>query len=295
MKIVLFDYIFDQQQPGISGLSDLIWETARGLVDIGEEVHIVGPYPVGISGPNGATLHTYPLPRLNYHNLLGHLLIIWRGWRVIQRELSDADLIHTPEYLSSSVFTLMGKIPVILTTPGSIYERIHSGANPFDPITTAIYKLADRHVPSHPAVSLHAPNDALRNELVPVSQKIGIAPILAAADRFFEVTGRRITYEYVLLADINDAPHQAEQLARLLRGRNALVNVIPFNPVEGLPYRTPSELAVRRFVRILEDAGLQIQVRKRKGDAIDAACGQLRRSAAGTPPVVGLTGGASFA
>lgn len=142
MKIVLFDYVFDQQQPGISGLSDLIWDTARGLVEIGEEVHIVGPYPDGTNGPKGATLHTYPLPRLNYRNLLGHLLIIWHGWRVIQRELSDADLIHTPEYLSSGAFTLMGKIPVILTTPGSIYERIYSGANPFDPVTTAIYKLA---------------------------------------------------------------------------------------------------------------------------------------------------------
>lgn len=142
----------------------------------------------------------------------------------------------------------------------------------------AIDKLADRNVPYHLAVSLHAPNDALRNDLVPVSKKIGIGPILAAADRFFDVTGRRITYEYVLLGGINDSKAHARELADLLSGRNALVNVIPFNPVEGLPYQTPSDKAVRQFVQTLESAGLQVQVRKRKGDRINAACGQLRRS-----------------
>lgn len=131
----------------------------------------------------------------------------------------------------------------------------------------------------HLAVSLHAPNDALRTRLVPVNQNVGIRPILEAADRYFEMSGRRLTYEYVLLADINDSPETARQLADRLRGRTALLNVIPYNPVEGLPYATPSATAIRRFREILTSAGINVRFRQRKGDDINAACGQLRRVA----------------
>lgn len=128
------------------------------------------------------------------------------------------------------------------------------------------------------AVSLHAPNDELRNQLVPVNKNIGLTEILAAADEYFESSGRRLTYEYVLLAEINDQPQHAEELAQRLRGRMALLNVIPYNPVAGLPYHTPSHKATARFLDILTAAGINVQVRERKGDKIDAACGQLRRS-----------------
>jgi 23S rRNA (adenine2503-C2)-methyltransferase len=127
------------------------------------------------------------------------------------------------------------------------------------------------------AVSLHAPDDALRNQLVPVNKNIGIDAIVAAADRYFEASGRRLTFEYVLLGELNDELQHAKKLAALLHGRLALVNIIPYNPVAGLPYKTPSKNAVQRFVQILEDAGLNVQVRERKGDEINAACGQLRR------------------
>jgi 23S rRNA (adenine2503-C2)-methyltransferase len=135
------------------------------------------------------------------------------------------------------------------------------------------------------AVSLHAPNDELRDQLVPVNRKTGLADILAEADRYFEASGRRLTFEYVLLGGLNDQAEHAQQLAALLRGRAALLNVIPYNPVAGLPYKTPSAAAQRRFREILEQAGLNIQFRQRKGDEINAACGQLRRS---TPEVVSL-------
>jgi 23S rRNA (adenine2503-C2)-methyltransferase len=128
------------------------------------------------------------------------------------------------------------------------------------------------------AISLHAPNDELRNELVPVNKKIGLNAILAAADDYFEVSGRRITFEYVLLADINDKPEHARELVKLLAGREALLNVIPYNPVSGLPYRTPSSESQQQFRRILEAGGIRVRFRHRKGDRIDAACGQLRRS-----------------
>ena len=101
---------------------------------------------------------------------------------------------------------------------------------------------------------------------------------MEAADRYFEASGRRLTYEYVLLAEINDRPEHAVQLARLLRGRPALLNVIPYNPVDGLPYQTPTTESQQRFREILESAGLTVQFRQRKGDKISAACGQLRRS-----------------
>lgn len=128
------------------------------------------------------------------------------------------------------------------------------------------------------AISLHAPNDELRNELVPVNKKIGLKAILAAADDYFAVSGRRITFEYVLLADINDGAQHARELAQLLAGREAMLNVIPYNPVAGLPYRTPSTESQQQFRRILEAGGIRVHFRHRKGDRIDAACGQLRRS-----------------
>jgi 23S rRNA (adenine2503-C2)-methyltransferase len=144
-------------------------------------------------------------------------------------------------------------------------------------LPAAIDRLAAEEPRYHLAVSLHAPNDALRNELVPVNRRIGLAPILAAADRYFEASGRKLTFEYVLLADVNDRPQHAQQLARLLGRRTALLNVIPYNPVAGLPYRTPSPAVQNQFREILVSAGINVQFRHRKGDEISAACGQLRR------------------
>jgi 23S rRNA (adenine2503-C2)-methyltransferase len=126
------------------------------------------------------------------------------------------------------------------------------------------------------AVSLHAPRNELRNELVPVNRNIGIEAILAAADEFFEITGRRVTYEYVVLAERNDGPDEARQLATLLHGRNAHVNLIPMNAVSELPFHDPGAQRLRQFVEILELSGIVATVRKRKGADIDAACGQLR-------------------
>ncbi len=146
-------------------------------------------------------------------------------------------------------------------------------------IPAAIQRLARHEHHYHLAVSLHAPNDELRNRLVPINQKIGLQKLLRAADEYFEVSGRRLTYEYVLLAEINDRDEHASELVQLLRGRPALLNVIPYNPVAGLPYRTPTHGALLRFREVLEAGGLNVQFRQKKGDSIDAACGQLRRAA----------------
>lgn len=147
-------------------------------------------------------------------------------------------------------------------------------------IPQAIDRLTEADSPYHLAVSLHAPNDELRNRLVPVNAGTGLEAILAAADRYFAGNKRRLTFEYVLLGELNDRPEHARELATRLRGRTALLNVIPYNPVAGLPYRTPEAGALGEFLAILDKAGINVQVRQRKGDRIDAACGQLRRSKA---------------
>lgn len=144
-------------------------------------------------------------------------------------------------------------------------------------LPAAINRLSRHPRHYHLAVSLHAPNDALRTELVPANRKIGLTALFEAADEYFEVSGRRLTYEYVLLAGLNDQPQHAQHLVRLLQGRTALLNVIPYNPVSGLPYKTPSPEGCDRFRQILERGGLTVKFRFRKGDSINAACGQLRR------------------
>ncbi|MEO2019326.1 MAG: 23S rRNA (adenine(2503)-C(2))-methyltransferase RlmN [Fuerstiella sp.] len=126
------------------------------------------------------------------------------------------------------------------------------------------------------AVSLHAPNDELRTEIVPVNKGTGLKEILAAADEYFEITGRRVSYEYVLLAGVNDQPEHAEELARLIRGRNCHVNLIPMNGVSELVMTAPGEPMTQQFCEILKGWGIPATVRKRKGADIDAACGQLR-------------------
>jgi 23S rRNA (adenine2503-C2)-methyltransferase len=147
-----------------------------------------------------------------------------------------------------------------------------------------IRRLADLGKQYHLAVSLHAPNDELRTRIVPTNDRTGIAAILDAADYFYRRTKRQVTYEYVLLRDVNDGREQADELAGLLRGRQAHVNLIPFNDVAGLPWRRVSSEALADFVAVLRRAGISVKVRKRKGADIDAACGQLRRAALGREP-----------
>jgi len=140
-----------------------------------------------------------------------------------------------------------------------------------------IRKLAAQDRQYHLAVSLHAPTEELRNELVPVNEKIGLTAVVEAADDYFRITGRQVTYEYVMLGGINDQPEHSRAMVRLLRGRKSHVNLIPYNPVAGLPFKRPEPESIRRFVADLRDHGVSATVRRTKGQAIDAACGQLRR------------------
>jgi 23S rRNA (adenine2503-C2)-methyltransferase len=126
------------------------------------------------------------------------------------------------------------------------------------------------------AVSLHAPDDALRNELVPINRRYPIAELLEACWRYAEhYYGRFITFEYVMLDGVNDQPAHARELARLMRGRPGKVNLIPFNPFPGTRYRRSPVAAIERFREILLQQGVRATIRRTRGDDIDAACGQL--------------------
>jgi 23S rRNA (adenine2503-C2)-methyltransferase len=126
------------------------------------------------------------------------------------------------------------------------------------------------------AVSLHAPNDRLRNELVPINRKHPIAELLAACWHYLDAqNGRSITFEYVMLDGVNDRPEHARELAALLRGHDAKVNLIPFNPFPGTAYRRSAAPAIAWFRDYLNGQGVTATVRKTRGDDIDAACGQL--------------------
>jgi len=129
------------------------------------------------------------------------------------------------------------------------------------------------------AISLHAPNDALRRRLVPTAGPNSVSEIVAAAKRYFAATGRRVTFEYALVAGENDSDATAAELARLVRGTGAHVNLIPVNPTAG-GFRRPSRQRVLAFERILREAGVNCTVRVEKGTEISAACGQLRTDAA---------------
>lgn len=126
------------------------------------------------------------------------------------------------------------------------------------------------------AVSLHAPNDALRDELVPLNRKYPIAQLLAACKRYVDnQTHRKITFEYTLLAGVNDQPQHAHELTKILRDIPCKINLIPFNPFPGTQYKTPGRRRIDAFRDILYAAGYTTVTRKTRGDDIDAACGQL--------------------
>ncbi len=139
-----------------------------------------------------------------------------------------------------------------------------------------IYRLAeDANVAL--AVSLHAPNDRLRDELVPINRKHPIAELLPACWHYLErQNGRSVTFEYTMLDGVNDRPVHARELAQLLRGHDAKVNLIPFNTFPGTKYRRSPAEAIRRFRDLLMQGGVMATIRKTRGDDIDAACGQLR-------------------
>jgi 23S rRNA (adenine2503-C2)-methyltransferase len=206
---------------------------------------------------------------------------------LVQASITRADEVATPETfpLTNVVFMGMGE-------PLANYEATHEALSRLTDadgfglsprritvstvgLLPGITRLAEDHPQVNLAISLHAPNDGLRAELVPV-RGASVYEIVAAARQHVIKTGRRISFEYVLLAGLNDSTALASDLARLLRGINCHVNLIPTNPSPGVVGERPSPAATERFAKVLTDAGIQATVRVEKGHDILAACGQLR-------------------
>jgi len=142
-------------------------------------------------------------------------------------------------------------------------------------ILPALEKLMAEPVRPNLAISLHAPNAKLRRELMPIEEKYRMEDVIAAARRYPIPRGGLVTYEYVLLRDVNDRPSQARELARLLKGSRSKVNLIPLNPAPEIPFGAPTSASVDSFCRILAAADVTVSVRRPRGQDILAACGQL--------------------
>lgn len=143
-------------------------------------------------------------------------------------------------------------------------------------IVPGIERLAEEGIPISLSISLHAPTEELRSEIMPVNRMYPLADVLRAACFYAERTKRRVTYEYILIRDVNDGPREAEQLAKLLRGQLASVNLIPINPVAERSLFRPDKAAIRRFQKILAQRHITATLRREMGTDIQAACGQLR-------------------
>lgn len=138
-------------------------------------------------------------------------------------------------------------------------------------------KLAQEKLQITLALSLHAATDEKRRKLMPIANQYTLAELMEACIFYFEQTGRRITFEYSLVRDVNDMRQDAETLAALLRGQNCHVNLIPVNPVRERAYVQSDRRAVEGFAKILQERGINVTVRRELGRDIDGACGQLRR------------------
>jgi 23S rRNA (adenine2503-C2)-methyltransferase len=151
-------------------------------------------------------------------------------------------------------------------------------------VPSRMRELAKENLPLNLAISLHAPDEALRRQLIPWAEHFSMREILDAGRYYFDQTGREITLEYILLAGVNDRPEHAQQLSRICKTLRANVNLLRFNQVPGLPFARPESADVMAFQAILRQNGVNAHVRKSRGRDIDAACGQLRRRHEQTSP-----------
>lgn len=147
-------------------------------------------------------------------------------------------------------------------------------------IRDRIRQLAQHKLQVTLAVSLHASNQALREKLIPTAQNYPLKALMAECREYVKVTGRRLSFEYILLAGLNDRPEHAQELAQLLRGFQAHVNLIPYNPIDEVDYQRPTQQGVQGFMSALQNAKIAVSVRYSRGLEADAACGQLRASKA---------------
>ena len=144
-------------------------------------------------------------------------------------------------------------------------------------IVPKIRELAEEKLQMTLALSLHASNQKKRQELMPIANKYDIEEVIDACKYYFSKTGRRVTFEYSLVAGVNDTKEDAEELSRLIHGMNCHVNLIPVNPIKERNYKQPDHTATEKFKIELEKNAINVTIRREMGRDIDGACGQLRK------------------
>jgi 23S rRNA (adenine2503-C2)-methyltransferase len=188
--------------------------------------------------------------------------------------------------VSNVVFMGMGEpmanIDEVVSAVKSLNHDVGIGARSLTVSTVGIpgkiQQLAQHRLQIVLAVSLHASNQALREQLIPSAKKYTLDHLLDECRDYIQVTGRRVTFEYVLLAGVNDLPENAQELTQRLKGFQTHVNLIPYNPISEVDYQRPRNHRIREFSTILEQANIAVSVRYSRGLEADAACGQLRAS-----------------
>ncbi|HEY9648294.1 MAG TPA: radical SAM protein, partial [Chroococcidiopsis sp.] len=143
-----------------------------------------------------------------------------------------------------------------------------------------IRRLAEHHLQVTLAISLHASNQTQREQMIPSARRYPLEVLLDECREYVQMTGRRVTFEYIVLAGLNDLPHHADELAAHLHGFQSHVNLIPYNPIDEVDYQRPDNHRVQDFVDALKGHNIAVSVRRSRGLAADAACGQLRASKA---------------
>ena len=146
-------------------------------------------------------------------------------------------------------------------------------------VVTGIYRLAEENLPITLSISLHAPNDKIRDAMMRVNKKWNVNALIKACKDYIKVTGRRISFEYAVVSGVNDSDENAKELAGLLRGMLCHVNLIPINPVKENSYKKPDRVKIEHFCKLLNDLGINTTIRRTLGQDIDASCGQLRGKA----------------
>ena len=188
--------------------------------------------------------------------------------------------------VSNIVFMGMGEpllnVDQVLAAVRSLNEDVGIGQRSITistvGIPNAIRRLAEHQLQATLAVSLHASNQALREQLIPSARRFSLEALLAECQEYVALTGRRVSFEYILLGGLNDRPEHAIELAQLLRGFQSHVNLIPYNPIREVTYQRPDSRSIQAFVQTLKERHIAVSVRQSRGLEADAACGQLRAS-----------------
>jgi 23S rRNA (adenine2503-C2)-methyltransferase len=288
---------FDLSTPAVVRKEESTDGTTKLLLGLGDGRHIesvcIPENPPGVTGTRDADRLTFCLS--TQVGCAMKCAFCLTGKMGIDRNLTAGEIVGQVRVLCRDLGALDRRFTIVLMGMG---EPLHN----YDNTMKALRILADKHglavsprrvtlstvgvlpalerlatEPLMPnlAISLHSTTEAQRDMLVPINRKYGIEELLDACRRFPLKRRERITFEYVMLEDVNDTPDDARRLVGLLRGIKAKVNLLPLNEAAGIPFERPSDAAVNRFAKILADRGVTVSVRKSRGRDIRAACGQL--------------------